>query len=85
MQIFLKKLDGKIMPINVHDDMKVDHLVLIVRNVLGQEEIDERSMVFGGKTLKLGETLKQLGIIKSSTIHLTQRLPGGFKNLSYLY
>ena len=77
MQLFVKTLDGK--TISVRGVELCDDIAKITQQVEEIEGIqqDHQRLIYAGRDLQSGNTLKDYGIQDQSTIHLVVRLPGG--------
>jgi len=76
MQIFVKTLTGKDMTLNVDPTMMVEHLKKQISAQEGIQESDQR-LIYGGKQLEDGQTLRDYNVEPDSTIHLVLKLKGG--------
>ncbi|EAY07345.1 Ubiquitin family protein [Trichomonas vaginalis G3] len=83
MEIFIKTLTGKHILIHVEPDFLVDDLYRILSGKVGIPA-DQQRLVFNGKQLERGNTLKDYGIQEYSILHLVLRLVGA-KPVIYLY
>lgn len=78
MQIFVKTLTGKIIPVYAHQSSEVEHVKQLIENKEGVP-VDQQRLIFDGKQLEDNKTLKDYKIQNKSTIHLVLRLRGGLE------
>jgi hypothetical protein len=75
-QLFLRKLDGKIMPLEVSGDMTISNFKGLVHKKLGIPSYEQR-IFHGGNELPNNKTLADLGIGPIFTLNLVMLLGRG--------
>eukprot|EP00347_Sterkiella_histriomuscorum_P006632 403352030 len=76
MQIFVKALTGRTITLEVEQDESIESIRAKLQDKEGIPP-DQLRLIFGGKELLVGKTLKDYGIQKESTIFTVLRLRGG--------
>jgi len=76
MQIFVKKLTGKIETFNVNQSDTVKDIKEKIQEKDGVS-MNKQRLIFAGKQLEDHRTMEQYNIKKESTVHLMLRLDGG--------
>ena len=76
MQIFVKTLTGKTIALDamLNDDVDAFHRLVEEREGV---PVDQQRLIFSGKQLESGQTLRECGVAKEATLHLVLRLRGG--------
>ena len=76
MQIFIKSLAGKITALDVDPSDTTESVMQRIQNTDGVP-MSEQRLLFGGRQLEEGRTLKDYDIIADSALFLVLRLRGG--------
>ena len=77
MYIFIRTLTGKTFTILTNrESMTIKDLKLIIQDAEGTD-FGHIRLIFAGKQLEDGLTLKDYNIVNESTIHMVLRLTGG--------
>jgi ubiquitin-large subunit ribosomal protein L40e len=73
-QIFYKNLTGGCVTLNVESDMTIERVKQEIQDIEGGIPPCEQRLIFAGKQLEDGRTVKDYNIQKESTLHLVLRL-----------
>ena len=76
MQIFIKTLTGRKLPLNFESTQTI----LDVKNSLQEKEgiqVDQIRLIYSGKQLSDEKTLQDYNIVAGGTIHMVLQLRGG--------
>ena len=76
VQIFVKTLTGKTIALDavLDDDVAAFHRLVEEREGV---PVDQQRLIFSGKQLESGHTLRECGVAKEATLYLVLRLRGG--------
>jgi len=75
VEIFVKTLTGRTVTLRIDPEAEVEDLKLAVYDA-GEAPVDQQRLVFAGKQLEDGLTLRDCGIKQHSNVHLVLRLSG---------
>ena len=76
VQIFLKTLTGSTATLDINLNATVDEVAQLIEDRYNYPK-DQQRLVFAGRQMELGRTLKDYNIHAESTIHMILRLRGG--------
>nr|CDS32178.1 ubiquitin (ribosomal protein L40) [Hymenolepis microstoma] len=78
MQIFVKSVSGKTIPIEVEPTDTVERVKAIMQQKEGIP-LSEQRLIYGGRQLEDNRALSDYNIRRESTLHLLLRLRGGMQ------
>jgi large subunit ribosomal protein L40e len=76
MQIFVKTLTGKTITLEVEPTDLIEDIRMKLQDKV-DVFVQKQRLIFGGKQLEDGRTLRDYDVQKESTLHLVLRLPAG--------
>ena len=77
MQIFVKTLSGNTFPLAVEPSDSIKNVKVMLQEKLGSPPHKQR-LIFEGRTLEDSRTLSDYNIPNESTLHVIDKLRGGF-------
>lgn len=76
MQIFVKNLNGKTTTVEVEEAETVESVKTKIQTKVGIPS-EQQVLIFSGKQLESGKTMRDYNIKAESTLHMVLRLRGG--------